>query len=59
MNPRRITRMLGVIVAGMIGLLTPGGPSAIAADGRGSNTQSGVEILTRGPVHAAFAEPNS
>ena len=58
MKLHRITRMLGVLIAGMIGLLAQGGPQALAQTGD-PNGESGVEVLTRGPVHEAFAEPNS
>ena len=52
----RITRMLGILLAGLIGYLAQDGPRALAAD---PNDANGVEVLTRGPVHEAFAEPNS
>ena len=51
--------MLGILIAGMIGYLAQGGLRAIAADTGDSNDESGVEVLTQGPVHEAFAEPNS
>ena len=59
MKHRRITVMLGVFIAGTIGLLYQGGPRAIAADAGNPNDGSGMEVLTRGPVHEAFAEPIS
>jgi hypothetical protein len=58
MKFHRITRMLGVLIAGMIGFLAQGGPRALAQTGD-PNGESGVEVLTRGPVHEAFAEPTS
>lgn len=57
MNPQRIQRMFGILVAGTIGFLSQGGSRAVAADLGASYDQSGVEVLTRGPVHEAFAEP--
>ena len=59
MKHRRITMMLGVFIAGTIGLLHQGGPRAIAADAGNPNDGSNIEVLTRGPVHEAFAEPIS
>ena len=58
MKLHRITKMLGVLIAGIIGLLAQGGPQALAQTGD-PNGESGVEVLTRGPVHEAFAEPAS
>ena len=54
-----IAKMLGILIAGMIGVFYQGAPRAIAADAGYLKGQNGVEVLTRGPVHEAFAEPNS
>jgi hypothetical protein len=49
-------KIAGVIVAGLVALLYQSGSPALAQTGD-PNDESGVEVLTRGPVHEAFAEP--
>lgn len=56
MNLHRVVRILFVSVAGMLALLSGGGSRALA-QAWNPNRNEGVEILTRGPVHEAFAGP--
>ena len=56
MKYQRLIWTLGILVAGMIGLLFESDTRALAQTVE-PNGESGVEILTRGPVHEAFAEP--
>lgn len=56
MKYQRLIWTLGILVAGMIGLLFESDTRALAQTVE-ANGESDVEILTRGPVHEAFAEP--
>lgn len=56
MTPCRNEWMFAILIAGTIGFLSQAGLRAIASDGQ-SYDRSGVEVLTRGPVHEAFAGP--
>ena len=54
MRPWPMARILGMLIAGIIAILAQGGASSFAAYAE----ESGVDVLTRGPVHEAFAEPS-
>jgi hypothetical protein len=56
MKHQRVIKILGVIVAGLVALLYQSDGPALAQT-PDPNDESGVEVLTRGPVHEAFAEP--
>jgi len=56
MKYQRVIKILGVIIAGLVALLYESDTPALAQT-PDPNDESGVEVLTRGPVHEAFAEP--
>lgn len=53
---RRFSQLAAVIALGAIGMFGMGGLRAAAAD---EDFAEGVDILTQGPIHEAFAEPVS
>ena len=56
MKTQHIVRVLSIVVAAMFWVVFQGGTWAIAQEATPSD-ENGVEVLTRGPVHEAFAEP--
>src|SRR6185295_5396689 len=53
-----MAKTIGLILAGLT-VMTYGSGLRAVAQSRFPVDESGVEVLTRGPVHEAFAEPNS
>ena len=56
MKYKCLTKLICIVIVGIIAMLYEGRFVAIAQE-ETSNDNSGVEVLTRGPIHEAFAEP--
>ncbi len=51
---RRFAQLVTAIALGAVATFGLNGPRAAAAD---ADSTEGVEVLTQGPIHEAFAEP--